>query len=109
MVRMMAARVARCHRLCYEFAAETLRERVAAALMRIAEDCGVDHAAGTLIDRHICQHEIARIVGASRPRVSLAPRQTGATDPRAGSPNGSGALTNVRGDWHETMSSHWFP
>jgi FtsP/CotA-like multicopper oxidase with cupredoxin domain len=33
---------------------------------------------------------------------------TGATDPRAGSPNGSGGITNVPGDWHETMSTHWF-
>src|SRR6266853_2116006 len=33
---------------------------------------------------------------------------TGATDARAGSPNGSGGITNVPGDWHETMSTHWF-
>jgi hypothetical protein len=33
---------------------------------------------------------------------------TGATDPRAGSPNGSGGITNVPGDYRETMSSHWF-
>jgi FtsP/CotA-like multicopper oxidase with cupredoxin domain len=33
---------------------------------------------------------------------------TGATDPRAGSPNGSGGITNVPGDWRETMSTHWF-
>jgi len=33
---------------------------------------------------------------------------TAATDPRAGSPNGSGGITNVPGDWHETMSTHWF-
>jgi FtsP/CotA-like multicopper oxidase with cupredoxin domain len=32
----------------------------------------------------------------------------GATDPRASSPNDSGGLTNVPGDWHETMSTHWF-
>jgi len=31
-----------------------------------------------------------------------------ATDPRAGSPNGSGGITKVPGDWHETMSTHWF-
>jgi FtsP/CotA-like multicopper oxidase with cupredoxin domain len=31
-----------------------------------------------------------------------------ATDPRAGSPDGSGGITRVPGDWHETMSSHWF-
>jgi FtsP/CotA-like multicopper oxidase with cupredoxin domain len=31
-----------------------------------------------------------------------------ATDPRAGSPDGSGGITSVPGDWHETMSSHWF-
>src|SRR6266850_2207107 len=31
-----------------------------------------------------------------------------ATDPRAGSPDGSGGITKVPGDWHETMSSHWF-
>ncbi|HEY2460544.1 MAG TPA: multicopper oxidase domain-containing protein, partial [Candidatus Acidoferrum sp.] len=33
---------------------------------------------------------------------------TGATDPRAGSPNGSGGINNVPGDWRETMSTHWF-
>jgi len=33
---------------------------------------------------------------------------TAATDPRAGSPNGSGGITKVAGDWHETMSTHWF-
>src|SRR5215813_10259187 len=33
---------------------------------------------------------------------------TGATDRRAGSPDGSGGITNVPGDWRETMSSHWF-
>jgi FtsP/CotA-like multicopper oxidase with cupredoxin domain len=33
---------------------------------------------------------------------------TGATDRMAGSPNGSGGITNVPGDWHETMSTHWF-
>src|SRR5215467_9875399 len=33
---------------------------------------------------------------------------TGATDARAGAPNGSGGITKVPGDWHETMSTHWF-
>jgi FtsP/CotA-like multicopper oxidase with cupredoxin domain len=33
---------------------------------------------------------------------------TGATDPRAGSPNDAGGITNVAGDWQETMSTHWF-
>ena len=33
---------------------------------------------------------------------------TGATDPRASTPNGSGGLTNIPGDWRETMSTHWF-
>jgi len=33
---------------------------------------------------------------------------TAATDPRAGSPNGSGGIIKVPGDWHETMSTHWF-
>jgi manganese oxidase len=32
---------------------------------------------------------------------------TGATDPRAGAPNGSGGITNVPGDYRETMSTHW--
>jgi manganese oxidase len=31
-----------------------------------------------------------------------------ATDRRAGSPDGSGGITKVPGDWHETMSTHWF-
>src|SRR5262249_23570196 len=33
---------------------------------------------------------------------------TGATDPRAGSPTDDGHIDNVPGDWHETMSTHWF-
>jgi manganese oxidase len=33
---------------------------------------------------------------------------TGATDKRAGSPDGRGGITKVAGDWHETMSTHWF-
>jgi len=33
---------------------------------------------------------------------------TGATDRMASSPDGSGGLKNVPGDWHETMSTHWF-
>jgi hypothetical protein len=33
---------------------------------------------------------------------------TAATDPRCGTPNGSGGITNLPGDWHETMSTHWF-
>jgi len=31
-----------------------------------------------------------------------------ATDPVAGSPDDSGGYTKIPGDWHETMSSHWF-
>jgi FtsP/CotA-like multicopper oxidase with cupredoxin domain len=33
---------------------------------------------------------------------------TGATDARAGAPNDSGGINKVPGDWHETMSTHWF-
>jgi FtsP/CotA-like multicopper oxidase with cupredoxin domain len=33
---------------------------------------------------------------------------TGATDRMASSPDGSGGLIQVPGDWHETMSTHWF-
>ena len=33
---------------------------------------------------------------------------TGATDPRCGTPNGNGGITNLPGDWRETMSTHWF-
>jgi FtsP/CotA-like multicopper oxidase with cupredoxin domain len=33
---------------------------------------------------------------------------TGATDRRASSPDGSGGLINLPGDWCETMSTHWF-
>ena len=33
---------------------------------------------------------------------------TAATDPRCGTPNGSGGITRLPGDWRETMSSHWF-
>jgi len=31
-----------------------------------------------------------------------------ATDPKAGSPDDSGGINRVPGDWHETMSTHWF-
>jgi len=33
---------------------------------------------------------------------------TTATDLRAGSPDDAGGITKVPGDWHETMSTHWF-
>src|SRR5262249_50388545 len=33
---------------------------------------------------------------------------TYATDPRAGGPADNGGITKVAGDWHETMSTHWF-
>ena len=33
---------------------------------------------------------------------------TGATNSWAGAPNGAGGIKKVRGDWHETMSTHWF-
>src|SRR5437867_7739054 len=33
---------------------------------------------------------------------------TGATDPRAGGPADDDGITKVSGDWHETMSTHWF-
>ncbi len=33
---------------------------------------------------------------------------TGASDPRAGFPDGAGGVTRVRGDWRETQSTLWF-
>ena len=33
---------------------------------------------------------------------------TTASDPRAGAPDGAGGITRLPGDWHETMSTHWF-
>src|SRR5882672_4838596 len=33
---------------------------------------------------------------------------TNAIDPKASSPNDDGSLKLVAGDWHETMSTHWF-
>jgi FtsP/CotA-like multicopper oxidase with cupredoxin domain len=33
---------------------------------------------------------------------------TAATDPRAGGPADNGGINKVAGDWHETMSTHWF-
>ena len=33
---------------------------------------------------------------------------TKAKDPMAGAPDGHGGIKNVPGDWHETMSTHWF-
>jgi len=33
---------------------------------------------------------------------------TGATDPKAATPDDAGGKTNIAGDWHETMSTHWF-
>jgi manganese oxidase len=33
---------------------------------------------------------------------------TAASDPKAGTPNGSGGITRIPGDWRETMSTHWF-
>ena len=31
-----------------------------------------------------------------------------ASDPRAGAPDGNGGIRRIRGDWRETMSTHWF-
>jgi FtsP/CotA-like multicopper oxidase with cupredoxin domain len=31
-----------------------------------------------------------------------------ASDPRAGAPDGRGGIQRIRGDWRETMSTHWF-
>jgi hypothetical protein len=31
-----------------------------------------------------------------------------ASDPRAGMPTDDGGIKNIKGDWHETMSTHWF-
>jgi manganese oxidase len=33
---------------------------------------------------------------------------TNATDARAGYPDGAGGVVRIRGDWRETMSTHWF-
>ncbi len=33
---------------------------------------------------------------------------TTASDPRAGTPDGQGGIIRIRGDWRETMSTHWF-
>jgi manganese oxidase len=33
---------------------------------------------------------------------------TTATDNRAGAPNDAGGINKLPGDWHETMSTHWF-
>jgi FtsP/CotA-like multicopper oxidase with cupredoxin domain len=33
---------------------------------------------------------------------------TGATDPKAGGPTDAGGINRIPGDWHETMSTHWF-
>ena len=33
---------------------------------------------------------------------------TNASDPKAGRPDGNGGITNIPGDWRETMSTHWF-
>jgi manganese oxidase len=33
---------------------------------------------------------------------------TDATDPRCGGPDDSGGIVKLPGDWHETMSTHWF-
>jgi FtsP/CotA-like multicopper oxidase with cupredoxin domain len=33
---------------------------------------------------------------------------TGATDPKAATPDDNGGKINIPGDWHETMSTHWF-
>ena len=33
---------------------------------------------------------------------------TDASDLRAGTPDGNGGIRKVRGDWRETMSTHWF-
>lgn len=72
LAQMMAARLAECHSLLYEFAHRSLQERIISALHRLARNCGVEHKLGILLERPIPQRELARLVGASRSRVSLA-------------------------------------
>src|SRR5262249_39342028 len=36
------------------------------------------------------------------------PTTPAATDPNAGGPADNGGINKVAGDWHETMSTHWF-
>ena len=33
---------------------------------------------------------------------------TDASDPRCGTPDGNGGIINCRGEWRQTMSTHWF-
>jgi FtsP/CotA-like multicopper oxidase with cupredoxin domain len=40
--------------------------------------------------------------------AGLKTMNTTATDPRAGGPDDNGGIIKVPGDWHETMSTHWF-
>ena len=40
--------------------------------------------------------------------AGLSHINTDATDPRCGSPDDSGGVTKLPGDWKETMSTHWF-
>ena len=56
---------------CMELAYGSLESRVVCALNRLTKKFGIKHANGTLINRSVKTHELATIVAASRPRVSL--------------------------------------
>jgi CRP/FNR family transcriptional regulator, cyclic AMP receptor protein len=69
--RILAARLRDSYTKNMELAYESLENRVECALKRLARNFGVKHDNGTMIDRRLKTHELAAIVAASRPRVSL--------------------------------------
>jgi CRP/FNR family transcriptional regulator, cyclic AMP receptor protein len=60
--------------LLQTFGTESIRSRLAHLILHLGERYGVPHADGQLIQHHFSHDELARMVGATRPWVTIAIR-----------------------------------
>lgn len=58
--------------LLQTFGTQSVRSRLAHLLLQLSERYGVPHRDGTLVAHHFSHDELARMVGATRPWVSIA-------------------------------------
>ena len=58
--------------LLQTFGTQSVRSRLAHLLLQLSERYGVEHRDGTLISHHFSHDELARMVGATRPWVTIA-------------------------------------
>jgi CRP-like cAMP-binding protein len=61
--------------LLQTFGTESIRSRLAHLILHLGERYGVAHEHGQLIQQHFSHDELARMVGATRPWISIAIRQ----------------------------------